>query len=194
MVFKKKVFKQKIGQKTNSDDQVVVKRFTNGHKCFTSAEAAGMNEQQARERVTVAEFEKNIDKLHRPRNPLAGEATPREGNVYKEVRVEPYPLIPSNRPAAQYPKERILPTLKVGMGEPRNGGSITPEEMQELHETKRMQKVDALRALQDKVDAELLYMTRKMLDRKQKVNTSLVTNFISSQPRPIPGEHSMYAK
>jgi hypothetical protein len=192
MVFKKKVFKQKIGTKTNADDEHVVKRFTNGHKCFTSAEAAGMNEQQHRERVTMAEFERNWLNLHRPRNPLTGEETPREGHLYKERRVEPYPLIDPKRPDAKYAKERTPPALKVGVGEPRSG--LEPEELAEIADAGRMQKVDALRALQDKVEAEFLYMSKKIADRKQRVNTSLVTNFLTSQRRPVPGEHSIYER
>ena len=44
-----KKWKQKIGTKTNAGDVTVEKRFTNGHKSFTSSEARALVEQQTRE-------------------------------------------------------------------------------------------------------------------------------------------------
>jgi len=190
MVFKKKVFKQKIGTKTDADAVDVHKIFSNGHKCFTSAQAAAMNEQQSRERKTAEAFEMNKDALHRPRNPMTGEMTPREGNVYKEVHVEKYPLIPANRPEARPSKERKQATLKPGVPEPK-GGSLAELELAAHEEHKQMHRIDSIRQLQDNASAELLYLQKRLAQSARKVNTSLVTNFVSSQRRPVPGTHHL---
>ena len=58
------------------------KRFTNGHKQFTSAECAGMIEQQARENITAAIFQREKMILVKPRNPINGELTSRENAEY----------------------------------------------------------------------------------------------------------------
>jgi len=188
MVFKKKVFKQKIGTKTNAGDTEDVKRFTNGHKCFTSAEAKAMNEQQHRERVTELMFEQKKDNLVRPRNPMTGEQTPRTGANYNEVRVDPYPLIQKNRPTAKYPNPQKAVTLKPGMLEPKEGPRL--EEDVVAHEThKQMHRIDSIRTLQDNVEGELLFLRKKMQDRRQKVNQSLVTNFVDTQRKIFPGQH-----
>jgi hypothetical protein len=188
MVFKKKVFKQKIGTKTNADAEEEVKRFTNGHKCFTSAEARAMNEQQHRERKTEIQFELNKGNLMRPRNPMTGEMTPRTGAVYKEIRVDPYPLIQKNRPPAKYPSPPKAVTLKPGQPEPKDG-PLTEMELFAREEEKQMCKVDSLRNLQDNVDGELLFLQKKLQDRRKKVNQSLVSNFVNSQTRAFPGSH-----
>ena len=188
MVFKKKVFKQKIGTKTNADDVSDVKRFTNGHKCFTSAEAAAMNEQQKRERKTELAFEAAKDNLFRPRNPMTGEQTPRKGEQYKEVRVDPYPLIQKNRPPAKFSSPPKAVTLKPGMPEPKEGPQLE-EDIAAHEQHKQMHRIESIRTLQDNVEGELLFLRKKMQDRRQKVNKSLVTNFVDTQRRVFPGQH-----
>ena len=41
-----------------------------------------MNEQQSRERVTQEIFKNSYKSMSRPRDPMAGEATPRDGSRY----------------------------------------------------------------------------------------------------------------
>ncbi len=190
MVFKKKVYKQKIGTKTEADAVEEKKVFTNGHKCFTAAEAAAMNEQQRRERITADVFEKSFSVLTRPRNPMIGEQTPREGNLYKEVRVETYPLIMPNRPDAKFPKEPKPVTLKPGVPEPKTG-PLAEADIAAHEEHKQMYKIDSLRMLQDNVAGELMYLKTKLANSSRKVNSSLVTNFVSSQRRLPPGSHHL---
>lgn len=190
MVFKKKVFKQKIGTKTDANAIDEKKVFSNGHKCFTSAQAAAMNEQQSRERKTAEVFEANKDMMYRPRNPMTGEQTPRDGTVYKEVRVEKYPLIQLNRPEAKPPRELKQTTLKPGVAEPKSG-PLDELERAAHEEQKQMHRVDSIRQLQDNVSGELLFLQRKLAQSSGKVNKSLVTNFVSSQRRPIPQAHHL---
>jgi hypothetical protein len=179
MPFKAKKFKQKIGTKTDADEVKVVKRFTNGHKTFTSLEARRMTEQQTRERITAEVFDKNILSLTRPRNPLSGEETPREGNVYKERKVLPFPLIPKNRPPAGEVREPKAVTLKVGQFEEQ--AKPSPEEILLADEPKHMARIDSLQKIRDNVKAELLYYQSKVEERKQKINSNLVTNYLTSQ-------------
>jgi hypothetical protein len=190
MVFEKKVFKQKIGTKTDANAVDAHKIFSNGHKCFTSAQAAAMNEQQARERKTAEVFEANQDMLYRPRNPLTGEQTPRDGTVYKEVRVDKYPLIQLNRPEFKPPREPKQTTLKPGVSEPKNG-PLDELELAAHEEQKQMHRVDSIRQLQDNVSGELLFLQKRLAQSLGKVNTSLVTNFVASQRRPVPGSHHL---
>ena len=117
MPFQQKKFKKKIGTKTDVNEVKIVKRFTNGHKCFTSSEAKRMVEQQSRERVTSDIFNQRVMELSRPRNPLNGEETPREGNVYKERKILGFPLIPPDRPLAKSLPSPKAVTLKVGQYE-----------------------------------------------------------------------------
>ena len=121
---------------------------------------------------------------------MTGELTPREGNVYKEVRVEKYPLIPPNRPDAKPPREIKQPTLKPGAPEPKNG-PLDEIERAAREEEKQMHRVDSIRQLQDNVSGELLYLQKRLAQSAAKVNTSLVTNFVASQRRPVPGCHHL---
>ena len=56
------------------------KEFSNGHKTFTSMEAMAMQQLQTQERNRAEYFQANKHTMHRPRNPVLGEATPREGS------------------------------------------------------------------------------------------------------------------
>lgn len=59
------------------------KKWTNGHKSFTSAQSRALNELLNREKGTQENFLQMKDIMKKPRNPLNGEATPRDirGNV-----------------------------------------------------------------------------------------------------------------
>jgi hypothetical protein len=182
--FKPKKFKQKIGTKTSAGDEKVMKRFTNGHKTFTTLEARAMNEQQARERITSEVFDRTMMDLHRPRNPLAGEQTPRSGEMYGERKVEAFKLIPPDRGP---PKPRRGPkevTLKPGQFEGQFAKPADDDEDQLVRVQPyddEMRKIDSISNLRDKVKAELIFMTNKLGKRQNDVNTSLIANYISSQ-------------
>jgi hypothetical protein len=182
--FVKKKFKQKIGTKTSAGEEVTMKRFTNGHKTFNTAEARAMNEQQARERVTAAVFEKTYMDMHRKRNPLAGEQTPRSGENYGEKRVEAFKLIPEDRP---HPKARPLPkqpTMKPGQFEGQFDIPADDDEDQLVMPRsydKKLKEIDSIGLLRDKVKAELMFTNNKMHKRSGDINSSLIQNFLSSQ-------------
>ena len=99
-----------------------------------------------------------------------------------------YPLIQENRPPAKYPSSPKGVTLKPGVMEPKEG-PITEDDVNAHEEEKLNYRIDSLRNLQDNVGGELLFLQKKMQDRKRQVNTSLVTNFISSQRRVLPNSH-----
>ena len=69
--------KLKIGQKATIGENRAQKRFTNGHKSFTAAEAKALTETQLREKSTAEVFNNNKYNMCRERNPLTGEDTPR---------------------------------------------------------------------------------------------------------------------
>lgn len=54
------------------------RKWTNGHKCFTSAESRAMNELLNREKSTQERFVSLKEVMKKPRNPLNGEPTPRD--------------------------------------------------------------------------------------------------------------------
>jgi DNA-directed RNA polymerase sigma subunit (sigma70/sigma32) len=60
-----------------------MKRFYNGHKTFTAAEATAIYELQTHEKVRRDKFEQVKNELIAFRNPLTGEATPRPGGEEK---------------------------------------------------------------------------------------------------------------
>lgn len=182
--FKAKKFKQKIGTKTSAGEEKTMKRFTNGHKTFTTMEARAMNEQQARERITSAVFDKNVMNLTRARNPLAGEQTPRSGEMYGEKKVEAMKLI---QPDRSPPKPRPGPkevTMKPGQFEGQFAKPADDDEDQLVRVQPyddEMRKIDSINNLRDKVKAELLFMTNKVNRRTHDINASLISNYISSQ-------------
>ena len=102
------------------------KVYSNGHKCMGSMEALGLQQLLAQERNRAEYFQANMHTMHRPRNPMTGEETPREGKGE--------PLLPPNwKPAVE--KEYIGCTPKVGeikerydiLGNSPTKGSKKPE-------------------------------------------------------------------
>jgi hypothetical protein len=55
------------------------KVYSNGHKTFGAMEALGFQQQLKREITTQEYFVRNKEIMIRPRNPLTGEPTPRDG-------------------------------------------------------------------------------------------------------------------
>ena len=81
------------------------KVYSNGHKCMGSMEALGLQQLLAQERNRAEYFQANMHTMHRPRNPMTGEETPREGMGE--------PLLPPNwKPAVE--REFVGCTPKVG--------------------------------------------------------------------------------
>lgn len=54
------------------------RRWTNGHKSFTSSESRALNELLEKEKYTQERFQELKTVIKKPRNPLNGEATPRD--------------------------------------------------------------------------------------------------------------------
>lgn len=76
-----------IGKKKLRKDGTVVdlwgeygKRFSNGHKSFTASQVKAVNELQSHEERYRENFKTLRDIMTRPRDPLAGDATPRQIN------------------------------------------------------------------------------------------------------------------
>lgn len=65
----------KGGRNTEFDPH---RKWTNGHKSFTSAESRALNELLNREKSTQERFVLMKDVMKKPRNPLNGEETPRD--------------------------------------------------------------------------------------------------------------------
>ena len=63
------------------------RKWTNGHKCFTSAESRALNELLNREKSTQERFVALKEIMQKPRNPLNGEPTPRDSRG--EVVINP---------------------------------------------------------------------------------------------------------
>ena len=116
-----------IGKKKVTKDGTVVdlwgmygKRFTNGHKTFTSSEVKAVIELQHNEELFRSNFEKYQKNMVRPRDPLAGDATPRNPNGEPIMNVRllradkgttGHLLLPDNRLPA---KEWIPPVNVTG--------------------------------------------------------------------------------
>lgn len=76
-----------IGRKKIRKDGTVVdlwgeygKRFTNGHKCFTSSQVKAVNELQAHEDNYRETFRREKDIFMRARDPMVGDETPRDAH------------------------------------------------------------------------------------------------------------------
>lgn len=134
----------KIGQKLSAGDDIHNKRFTNGHKAFTAAEARAITECQRAERRTMENFAANMHSMYRSRDPLIGESTPRWDAPGRELL---QPGLP------QYvPKEALLVTGKIGVPEYRDG---IPQHAPNT-------KIKSLRRLQDNIAGELEFLKNKL--------------------------------
>jgi hypothetical protein len=63
------------------------RKWTNGHKSFTSSESRALNELLDKERTTQERFQELKTVMKKPRNPLNGEPTPRD--VRGEIILNP---------------------------------------------------------------------------------------------------------
>ena len=191
MVFKPKKFKQKIGTKAEAGAGSEIKHFTNGHKSFTAAEAKGMTEQQTRENVTLAVFEKLKSTYIRPRNPLCGEQTPRDGNRMGESRVEGFLLFPPEHdevkpgtpPEYSMWSKRNRPkeaTLKVGQLEDAvaklavESSPVAPKTSPPM--VRELKRIGAMRLMQNTMGGELDFLYSKLEGRQTKISSHLMHN------------------
>lgn len=69
---------QSVAKSVNSTKSGT-KRFTNGHVCFVAAQQKAFQELLKKEFDKKERFDRLKTELKMPRNPLVGEATPREG-------------------------------------------------------------------------------------------------------------------
>jgi hypothetical protein len=156
-----KTVQLKIGQKATIGENREQKRFTNGHKSFTAAEAKALTETQVRERTTAEIFEKNKFNIYRERNPLTGETTPR-------LPHNPgIPILNSHGSGDTY-----IPTYKEVTGK------VNFLDTQALRDEdfKANNRVNSLRAKQDDMSGELLYLQSKIKEKEKKVFMNLLKN------------------
>ena len=149
----------KIGQKLSAGDDIHNKRFTNGHKAFTAAEARAITECQRAERRTMENFAANMHTMYRSRDPLIGEATPRWDAPGRE-------LIQPGLP--QYtPKEPLIVTGKIGV--PEYGRDGIPQHAPDT-------KTKSLRYLQDNIAGELEYLKHKLASNNTLLKYNALKN------------------
>lgn len=128
--------KLRIGEKLTAgeDNGPKQKRFTNGHKTFTSMEALAIRQTQIRENKTAEKFNANIMALTRDPNPLQGEL--RRAPAFPTEFYEKEPP----------PPEVITADTKVLPDNPLRRSD------------KNVESVQCLQTLQDNVNGELNYM------------------------------------
>ena len=149
----------KIGQKLSAGDDIHNKRFTNGHKAFTAAEARAITECQHAERRTMENFAANMHTMYRSRDPLTGEATPRWDAPGRE-------LIQPGLP--QYtPKEPLIVTGKIGV--PEYGRDGIPQHAPDT-------KTKSLRYLQDNIAGELEFLKVKLASHNTLLKYNALKN------------------
>lgn len=149
----------KIGQKLSAGDDVHNKRFTNGHKAFTAAEARAITECQQAERRTMENFAMNMHSMYRNRDPLIGEATPRWDAPGRELIQPGVPQYP--------PKEQLLVTGKIGV--PEYGRDGIPQHAPDT-------KIKSLRYLQDNIAGELEFLKNKLTNHNNLLKYNAIKN------------------
>jgi hypothetical protein len=172
------------------------KKWTNGHKSFTSAESRALNELLNKERTTQERFVLLKDVMKKPRNPLNGEPTPRD--VRGEAVINPNAhghavggnmLFSANTGDAVVSKFVVKkePMGKIGVQDGKYdilGNTMakgTPAEPEDLYfvAKKNQMKLVAKKADQDAINASIvkdklrryeLEMTREVERLKQQLN------------------------
>ena len=143
--------------KVNIRQKGPMKRFHNGHKTFSSAEATAIYELQTHEKHRRENFEKNKDKLVAFRNPLTGEETPREGQ--EMLIMEAY----DQSRTRNYEDVSLKTTGKIGFdGIPKS--------------EKIMDRVTSLQSRKQQIDAELNKANEILMMRESKLSDSIHRN------------------
>lgn len=172
------------------------RRWTNGHKSFTSAESRALNELLNRERFTQERFHELKHVMTKPRNPLDGEPTPRDARGEVVLNPNAHGRAVSGNPLID-PKaverfdpakfEKKPPQGKIGVAEGKYdilGNTIekaNPAEPEDLYylAKKNQMKMIAKKADQDAINASLvkeklrryeLEMLRQVEALKQQLN------------------------
>ena len=153
--------KLKIGQKATIGENRERKRFTNGHKVFTAAEAKALTETQEREKITAEVFSKNKFNMYRERNPLTGEETP---------RLPQSPGIPILNTHGN--DEIYIPSKKELTGK---CNFLDSQELRD-EEKRANNRVNSLRKKQDDMNGELIYLKEKIMEKEKKVFMNLLKN------------------
>lgn len=155
--------KIKIGEKVviGETDNKELKRFTNGHKCFTSAEARALLELQARERAASEQFDKNKYSLIQNRNPITGGVTPRtkvnpKGEVIERTGV---PLFTYSPPKPKTEEEEDAEAER----------RILENQNPLKRSDKTEARISSLQSRQDVMGGELSYLQEQIEERKRKL-------------------------
>ncbi len=151
--------KVKIGAKVTAGENKKEERkvFTNGHKVFTAQEAKRLLETQTTEKRTVANFEANMSRMIRPRNPLTGDSTPRL--VYDKNGVGTQtgePLFTSDH----------LRTLNASTANRPNQMEVNPLK----RSNQDAAHISSLQNMQDNINGELAYLKMKMQEKQDAYN------------------------
>jgi hypothetical protein len=188
------------------------RKWTNGHKTFTSSESRALNELLNRERSTQDRFVQLKEIMKKPRNPLNGDATPRDARG--EVVINPNAhgkavggnlLFDPNRTEIDLAKfTKKEPQEKIGVPEGRYSilgntlAAANPSTSEDLFfmAQKNQMKMAAKKADEDAINAALvkeklrryeLQMVRQVEELKQQLaeKEKTVQLFSSSQTRGI---------
>ena len=146
----------KIGERLTAGDDIHMKRFTNGHKCFTALEARAITECQRSEKRTADFFEANKYTMTRVRDPLI------DGD---EDLGEPI-LNPHAGPAYIPVKKEI--TYKIGVPE--------PDKETGLQQHQPVLRTESLRYLQDNITGEIDYIRMKLERTHESFKRSIIQN------------------
>lgn len=188
------------------------KKWTNGHKCFTSSESRALNELLNREKSTQERFVSLKDIMKKSRNPLNGEATPRDsrGEVVLNPNAHGRAVGGNNLfdpSAGEVDLSRFTkkePMGKIGVKEGKYDilgntlASATPAEPEDLYflAKKNQMKMVAKRADEEAINAALvkeklrryeLEMVRQVESLKQQLaqKESTIKSFSSTDTRRI---------
>lgn len=135
------------------------RRFKNGHKQFTAAEAMELKHVLKVEEQLASNFERNKHKMVRARNPLTGEQTPRGKN-------DGVPILPDNLPPV---RERVKPEVTGKIG-------FVGENCTNTAQLKDRSRIRTLQHMNDNIAGELEYWQAKVAERERRVHSSLITN------------------
>ena len=171
--------KIKIGEKILAGDssKEVRRDFNNGHKFFTTTEACILRETQQREKRATDNFDNRKYTYMKPRNPIMGEATPRNTvNTKGEFVVQPGELLfrpPSARvqtarneapSASNSQTPRTDRTHYADAYSPNGNNPLKRSDMTE-------ERIFSLQNAQDNISGELEYLKAKLVEKQRILNS-----------------------
>ena len=140
------------GESISKKESKPMKRFNNGHKTFNWRESEFLKEIYNGERTSN---EKCIDKIstqRRPRNPLLGEETPREGEGFSPT-TELY-----------LPRHQVIPPFSPKITDREN--------LERNNKDGAVDMAMTLRKRKNKIDAELKMVDQRIEYRTKILNTT----------------------